>query len=88
MKQFKHNKPAYVSVYILLFFSVIAIFAPILANEKPLYIHYKGEHFFPAFSFKNNYYINNADGSSEKIQLDIADWKQMQFDKVVWAPIL
>ena len=87
MKQFKHNKPAYVSVYILLFFSVIAIFAPILANEKPLYIHYKGEHFFPAFSFKNNYYINNADGSSEKIQLDIADWKQMQFDKVVWAPI-
>lgn len=86
-KQFRHNKPAYVSVYILLFFTVIALFAPILANEKPLYIKYKGENYFPAFSFKNNYLITLADGSTEKIQLDIAEWKQMTFDKVVWAPV-
>lgn len=86
-KQFKHNKPAYVSVYILAFLALVALLAPVLANERPLYIHYKGESYFPALSFKNNYYIKNADGSTEKIQLDIADWKQMQFDKVIWAPI-
>ncbi len=86
-RQFRHNKPAYVALYVLGFMALIAILAPVLANEKPLYISYHGKHLFPAFSFKNTYEITTADGSVEKIQLDIADWKHMQFDKVIWAPV-
>jgi peptide/nickel transport system permease protein len=86
-KQFKQNKPAYVSVYILAFFALVALLAPLLANEKPLYMKYKGESYFPAFSFKNNYYITEPNGTTEKIQLDIADWKQMEFETVIWAPV-
>jgi len=86
-KQFKHNKPAYVSLYILVILAFVAICAPILANEKPLYIKYKGETFFPAFSFKNNYYLTDSNGDTTKIQLDITEWKQMQFEKVIWAPV-
>lgn len=86
-KQFKHNKPAYVSLYILVVLAVIALAAPIIANEKPLYMKYEGESFYPAFSFKNNYYIVSSRGDTTKIQLDIADWKHMQLDKVIWAPV-
>ncbi|MBC8172599.1 MAG: ABC transporter permease [Chitinophagales bacterium] len=84
--QFKRNKPAYISLYILFFLIVIAILAPVLANERPLYCKYKGEDLFPAFSFKNNYEIT-ANGKTEKIQLDIGDWKQLELEKVIWAPI-
>ena len=86
-KQFMHNKPAYISLYILIFLAVIALLAPLLANQKPIYIKYEGQRYFPALSFKNNYIITKEDGTIENIQLDIADWKQMDLDKVIWAPV-
>lgn len=87
-RQFKKNKPAYIAFYILSLLVVIALLAPVLANERPLYMKYKGNTFFPAFSFKNNYeFTDPATGKPEKIQLDIADWKRMEFESVVWAPV-
>ncbi len=80
--QFKNNKPALFSLYIFLFLSGIALLATLLANDLPLYAKYKGETLFPAFSFKNAYEIDG-----EKIQIDIAEWKQMPLDAVIWAPI-
>lgn len=86
--QFKKNKPAYISLYILGILVIMAIFAPIIANERPLYMKYKGETFWPAFTFKKNYEIKDpATGKTEKLQLDIAEWKKMEFESVVWAPI-
>ncbi len=86
-KQFRRNKPALVAFYILIFLLAIAIMAPILANDKPLYISYKGHSLFPALTFKKNYVLTNPDGNTEKIQIDIADWKHMDADKVIWAPV-
>ncbi|CAN5413453.1 hypothetical protein BH09BAC5_BH09BAC5_21570 [soil metagenome] len=87
-KQFKKNKPAYISLYILGFLAILSILAPIIANEKPLYIKYHGHTFFPAFSFNNNYIFKNAEtGQEENIQLDLADWKRMDFESVIWAPV-
>lgn len=86
-KQFRQNKPAVVSLYILVVLALVALLAPVIANERPLFISYKGENYFPAFSFKNNYIIKNADGSTENIQLDITDWKHLHYDKVIWAPV-
>jgi peptide/nickel transport system permease protein len=87
-KQFKKNKPAYISLYILGFLTLLSLFAPVLANEKPLYIKYKGQSFFPAFSFKNNYAVKDpATGKTETLQLDIAQWKRMEFESVIWAPV-
>ncbi len=88
-KQFKKNKPAYISLYILGFLTLIALFAPILANEKPLYMKYKGETYFPAFTFKKNYLIKNEKtGVIENIQLDLANWKNMNLESVIWAPVV
>lgn len=85
--RFQRNKPALISFYLLIALAVIALFAPILANERPWYIKYKGKSYFPAFTFKKNYHIDNIDGSFEKIQLDITAWKQLPVEKVIWAPV-
>ncbi|MFI5171649.1 MAG: ABC transporter permease [Chitinophagales bacterium] len=87
-QKLRENKPAFISIFILIFLVLIAVLAPVLANRKPLYVKYKGENYFPAFSFKNNYTIHNPDGTIENIQLDIADWKHMKFEKVIWAPVV
>lgn len=85
--QFKKNRPAYFSLLLLIALSFVAIFAPIIANDQPLYASYKGHTLFPVFSFDNEYELEMEDGSVEKIQLDIADWKQMDMESVIWAPV-
>lgn len=87
-RQFKKNKPAYVSLWILGVLAFIALFAPVIANERPLMMKYKGHIFFPAFSFANNYEVKDEKtGETENIQLDICEWKKMNFDFVIWAPV-
>lgn len=85
--QFKKNRPAYFSLWILIGLASIALFAPVIANDQPLYCSYKGHSLFPTFSFENTYELEMEDGSVEKIQLDIAKWKQMELESVIWAPV-
>jgi peptide/nickel transport system permease protein len=86
-KQFRKNKPAYVSLWIIVFIALIALFAPLIANERPLYALYKGNHLFPAFTVKKNYTISTQDGGAEIIQIDIAQWKQLDLENVIWPPV-
>ncbi len=85
--QFKKNRPAYISFWVLISLALIALFAPILANDQPLYANYRGHTIFPAFSFENTYELQMEDGTTERIQLDIAKWKQMEYESVIWAPV-
>ena len=48
-KQFKKNKVALISLYLLGILTLIAIFAPFIANEKPIYAVYKGKALYPVF---------------------------------------
>ena len=86
--QFKKNKAAYASLWVLLALAVIAIFAPVIANDQPLYAKLHGESLFPAFSFQNKYALTDENGKPVEIQLDIAKWKQMELESVIWAPIV
>lgn len=87
-KQFRKNKPALISFYVLIILVAVAILAPVIANERPLYARYKGQSLFPAFTFKTNYrFVDAGTGDSINIQLDIADWKRMEFESVWWAPV-
>lgn len=67
--------------------TVIALLSPILANDMPLYVKYNGGHYFPAFTWKNQYQIIDQEGNVETIQLDIAKWKRMELENVIWAPV-
>jgi peptide/nickel transport system permease protein len=73
---------------LLLFFVAVALLAPIIANERPLYMMYKGHAFFPAFSFKTDYIIKDeSKGITETLQLDITDWKQLDAETVIFPPV-
>ncbi|WP_368744521.1 ABC transporter permease [Desertibaculum subflavum] len=46
-ENFKRNRRGFWSLWIFLFFFVLALFAEFIANEKPLLVSYKGELYFP-----------------------------------------
>lgn len=83
-KQFKANKPAMWSLRLLVFLVIIALLSPLIANDQPLYCKYKGETLFPAGSFYTKAEIRNPDGKLDIIQYDIADWKHMDLESVVY----
>ena len=85
-KQFRRNKPALFSVYVLIFMAVLALLAPLLANNRPLYVKYRGETFFPALSLRQTM-ILKTDSGVEEINPEVFDWKQLKLDAVIWAPV-
>ena len=52
-RQFKKNKIALVSLYLLFLLIIIAVFAPYIANDRPLYAVYEGNTLYPAFADNN-----------------------------------
>ena len=85
--QFKKNKPALFSLYLLFALILIAILAPFLANDQPLYCQYKGESFYPAFSTIGNPNKKVVFKDGEELQFDLTDWRRLDLTSVVWAPI-
>lgn len=85
-KQFRRNTPALVSLYALAFMAALALLAPLLANNRPLFVKYRGEVFLPAFSSKKTMMVK-TDSGVEQINPDVVDWKQIKSDAVIWAPI-
>jgi len=82
----RSNTPVLISFYVLVFLIIIAVLAPVIANEKPLYVSYKGNSLFPAFSFKKNLAIKTNDGE-EILQYSQVDWKKLNCDKIIFAPV-
>ena len=87
--QFKKNKIALVSLYLLFGLVFLAIFAPYIANDRPLYAEYQGNTLYPAFASETRTdSIYNTDGDFVQIlQYDITDWRLLDLTSVVWAPI-
>ncbi|MFN3343247.1 MAG: ABC transporter permease [Flavobacteriales bacterium] len=97
-KQFRRNRPAYISFYILLFMLFIGMFASFLANDQPLYASYRGKTFYPAFAehwiAKSVFGVERVDsvqhpvtGIWERIQYDITDWRALELEGVIWPLI-
>jgi len=71
-KQFKKNKIALVSLYILIFLILIALFAPYLANDAPLSVKHNGETIFPAYKIeKYNRTIEISPATKNKIKKEV-----------------
>ncbi len=87
--QFRKNKIALCSLYILGFLILIARFAPLIANNQPLYAVYKGVTMYPAFEDENKT-VEIKDpktGEIEKLQFDITDWRKLDLENVIFTPI-
>ena len=74
--------PIVLKIYLL-----IALLAPVLANEKPLIVNYNGETFFPAFSTDAYFEIKDLDGNVVKERTEMINWKNLQVDFLLPAPI-
>ncbi|MBC8266789.1 MAG: ABC transporter permease [Flavobacteriales bacterium] len=87
--QFKKNKIALVSLYLLFALVILAVFAPYIANDRPLYCEYEGNTLYPAFADETRTdSIYNTEGEFiQVLQYDIADWRQLDLTKVVWTAI-
>ena len=87
--QFKKDKIALTCLYLLFLLIGIAVLAPVIANERPLYAEYKGYTLYPAFSSESRTdSIFKENGSLEEVlQYDITDWRTLDFKKVVWPLI-
>ncbi len=68
---------------------LIARFAPVIANNQPLYAVYKGVTMYPAFEDKKTTVeINDPEtGEIEKLQFDITDWRKLDLESVIYTPI-
>lgn len=87
-KQFKRNRAAFWSYRVLIVLALIALLSPVIATDQPLYCKYKGVTMFPALSFSNGCLVKDPQtGDVEKIQYDIADWKHMNVESIVFAPV-
>lgn len=76
------NLPVIVKIYI-----VIAILAPVLANEKPLAIKINGEFYFPAFSNQPYISIRDKEGSLKIERRESLDWATISNEFILRAPI-
>lgn len=76
---------------VLKFYLLIALFAPLIANEKPLFIKYEQNIYFPAFSSDPYFQIRDESGQLEKMRTESIDWKNLSadlkiFTLIQWSP--
>lgn len=91
-RRFRRNRSARFSLYILGLIVLIALTADILATDQPLYVKYRGNTWWPAFSALTNpqrveTITDPVSGKKEQLQFDITEWKELETDYVVWAPV-
>ncbi len=82
-RQFRKNKRALYSLYIILFLAVIAIFADFISNDKPLVCKYEGNTYFPVF---REYGVKTGIMKWNE-KLVNAEWYDLDYDWAVWTPI-
>lgn len=87
-RRLKKNRLAVAAMVFLFVLVLLALLAPFIANQKPLYAVYKGQTFYPAFTSKIKYTVTNpVTNEVEDIDIDKADWKQLKLESVVWPLI-
>ncbi|MEO8446082.1 MAG: ABC transporter permease [bacterium] len=85
--QFRKNKLAMISFYIVCILIVIAVTADFLASSKPLYAVYKGETYFPVIKdYMNDVGVNKWDASLINVNWKVLD-DENKLESVIWTPV-
>lgn len=82
-RQFRKNKRALISAYIVFFMALIALSADFLANEKPIVCTYKGHTYFPIF---REYAVDLGIARWPEELLNI-NWTDAHFDFSIRPPV-
>jgi len=73
--QFKKNKPAVISLYLVILFVFVAVFADFLAYQKLIYTSYNGQTYFPIFK---DYAVSMGISKWDPPELINIDWKKLE----------
>jgi len=82
-KRFRQGWLTRFSFRFLFFLVLIAIFSDFIANEKPIYIKVKGRAHYPIIED----YLVDWGWKDPMTTLGKPNWKRLEYDKVIWAPI-
>jgi len=82
-RQFRKNKRALYSLYVVMFLAVIALLADFIANEKPIICKYEGKVYMPVFK----QYAVGLGLAKWPAAFKNGDWKEKEYDFVVWPPV-
>jgi len=82
-RQFRKNRAAVWSLRFLAVLFLIGMSADFIANEKPYYCEINGKSYFPVFTGIG---VDMGIASWPK-ELSAVTWRDLKYDKVVWAPI-
>lgn len=66
---------------------IVAFMAPLISNDKPLYLSHKGQNYFPAFSNDPYIVLTDDNGISEKKRVNNVDWKNLKADNLIFPPV-
>ncbi len=82
-KQFFKNRLGVYSLRILFCFSIVALAADFLANDKPIVANYKGEIYFPVFKS----FLVESNLAQWQPQFQNIDWSKLSFDWSFFPPV-
>lgn len=82
-RRFKSNKAASSSLVIFIISLILTIISPLIANNEPIYLNYKGTAYFPVFK----QYHPSVFGEQDLLVLDYRELALSESDSVVW-PII
>jgi peptide/nickel transport system permease protein len=83
LRQFKRNYLAVMGLYSVLALVVMALSADFLANDKPLYMEYKGQRYFPVpYS-----YLVDLGVAHWPLELLNVDYRSLPAERVIFPPI-
>lgn len=82
-RQFRRNRIALAGYYVVLLLLLIALFADFLANDRPLYLSYKGNTYFPIM----HGYLVDIGAASWPAELVNVDYKKLEGATQVFPPV-
>lgn len=82
-RQFRKNIFGVISIYVVLTLAAVAVFADLLANDKPIVASYKGSTIFPVFrEYGVDLGLTQWDNEFTSV-----DWRTLQYDWAVFPPV-
>ena len=82
-RNFKKNKLAYYSLWVIVFLALVAVFADFLAYNKPYYAVYKGKTYFPLFyDYAEKIGLYHWDNEMRRL-----DWRAAKLESSFWPPV-
>jgi peptide/nickel transport system permease protein len=82
-RQFKRNRLALAGLYVVIVLVAVALGADVLANDKPLYMVYRGTTYFPVFYG----YLVDLGLAHWPAELANVDFRALAVERAIWPPI-